>query len=73
MSTINVSICHDKDAGGAYLGDIEVFVSDTAADRGGQRKCLTAGSDPTVCFALKDEIPVAVYAYCNLHSLWKAE
>ena len=42
-------------------------------DRGGQRKVLTPGSDPVVNFALQDEKPVAVYAYCNLHGLWKAE
>ena len=41
--------------------------------RGGQRKCLNAGSEPVVTFALSDEEPVAVYAYCNLHGLWKAE
>ena len=42
-------------------------------DRGGQRKCLEVGADPVVKFAIKDETPVAVYAYCNLHGLWKAE
>lgn len=42
-------------------------------NRGGQRKCLAAGSKPEVAFALCDEEPVAVYAYCNLHGLWKAE
>ena len=42
-------------------------------NRGGQRKCLDVGSAPTVSFALCDEEPVAVYAYCNLHGLWKAE
>ena len=42
-------------------------------DRGGQRKCLDVGSDPVVKFALKDETPIAVYAYCNLHGLWKAD
>ena len=41
--------------------------------RGGQRKCLKVGSDPVVTFALCDETPVAVYAYCNLHGLWKAD
>ncbi len=41
--------------------------------RGGQRKCLKAGDAPTVTFALCDEKPIAVYAYCNLHGLWKAE
>ncbi|MBE6727963.1 MAG: desulfoferrodoxin [Ruminococcaceae bacterium] len=42
-------------------------------DRGGQRKNLTAGSEPVVNFALADETPVAVYAYCNLHGLWKTD
>ncbi len=42
-------------------------------DKGGQRKCLKAGASPVVTFALADEKPVAVYAYCNLHGLWKAD
>ena len=42
-------------------------------DRGGQRKCLEIGKDPVVTFALSDEKPVAAYAYCNLHGLWKAD
>lgn len=42
-------------------------------DRGGQRKTLCVGEAPEVSFALCDEKPVAVYAYCNLHGLWMAE
>lgn len=42
-------------------------------DCGGQRKALSAGMAPRVQFALMNEKPVAVYAYCNLHGLWKAE
>ncbi len=42
-------------------------------DKGGQRKCLEAGAVPLVTFALADEKPVAAYAYCNLHGLWKAD
>ena len=42
-------------------------------DKGGQRKCLEVGKPPIVTFALADEKPVAVYAYCNLHGLWMAE
>lgn len=42
-------------------------------NRGGQRKCLCVEGAPSVTFALADETPVAVYAYCNLHGLWKAE
>ena len=40
---------------------------------GNQRKVLTPGSEPKACFALLpgEEIEAA-YAYCNLHSLWKA-
>ena len=42
-------------------------------NKGGQRKALNPGEEPKVVFALADEQPVAVYAYCNLHGLWKAE
>ena len=40
---------------------------------GNQRRVLTPGSEPKVTFALLegDEVE-AVYAYCNLHGLWKA-
>ena len=41
--------------------------------KGGQRKCLEVGKAPEVTFALADEKPVAAYAYCNLHGLWKSE
>jgi len=39
---------------------------------GNQRKALKPGDEPKACFALceGDEVE-AVYAYCNLHSLWK--
>lgn len=38
--------------------------------KGGQRKkCI---GSPTATFALApDDMPVAVYAYCNLHGLWR--
>ncbi len=43
-------------------------------ENGGQRKSLPVGGAPVVTFALgEDETPVAVYAYCNLHGLWKTE
>ena len=42
--------------------------------QGGQRKVLAAGDAPQAVFALTaDDAPVAAYAYCNLHGLWKAE
>ena len=42
-------------------------------DKGGARKSLVPGDAPEVEFALGDEKPIAVYAYCNLHGLWKQE
>ena len=42
-------------------------------DKGGQRKVLQPGEAPYVEFALGDEKPLKVYAYCNLHGLWMAE
>ena len=41
--------------------------------QGNQRKALNPGDEPKVCFSIceGDEVE-AVYAYCNLHSLWKA-
>lgn len=40
--------------------------------QGTQRKLLAPGQPPEVCFALceGDEVE-AVYAFCNLHQLWK--
>ena len=40
---------------------------------GNQRKALSPDTAPEVVFALTDGDEVeAVYAYCNLHGLWKA-
>ena len=40
---------------------------------GNQRKSLKPGDEPKVCFALCEGDKIeAVYAFCNLHSLWKA-
>ena len=39
---------------------------------GNQRKLLKPGDAPKACFALcEGETVEAVFAYCNLHSLWK--
>ena len=42
-------------------------------DKGSYRKWLNPGEAPNVKFLLGDEKPLAVYAYCNLHGLWKTE
>ena len=42
-------------------------------DKGSYRKWLNPGEAPNVKFLLSEEKPIAVYAYCNLHGLWKNE
>lgn len=41
---------------------------------GNQRKILKPNDEPKASFVLlENEVVEAVYAYCNLHGLWKAE
>lgn len=40
---------------------------------GGYRKCLKPEVEPKAEFVIRDERPIAVYAYCNLHGLWKTD
>ena len=42
-------------------------------DKGSYRKQLNPGEAPKAFFLLSDEKPLAVYAYCNLHGLWKTD
>ena len=42
-------------------------------ETGYQLKHLTPTSRPVSTFLLGDEQPVAVFAYCNLHGLWKTD
>lgn len=42
-------------------------------NKGSQLKYLEVGEEPTVTFAIVDEEPIAAYAYCNLHGLWKVD
>jgi superoxide reductase len=41
-------------------------------ERRGFRYILKAGEAPEATFLVPDEKVCAVYAYCNLHGLWKA-
>ena len=42
--------------------------------KGGQRKNLHFDGKPVAVFRLTDDDkPIAAYAYCNLHGLWKTE
>ena len=43
-------------------------------NKGNQRKFLKPTSKPEVCFAICDDEKIeAVYAFCNLHSLWMSK
>ena len=42
-------------------------------DQGGQRKSLEGKGSPSATFCIYNEKPVAVFAYCNLHGLWKTD
>ncbi len=42
-------------------------------NHGHHRKFLIPGEEPVVRFTLNDELPLAVYSYCNLHGLWKTQ
>ena len=40
---------------------------------GGQIKYLAPTDEPIAVFALDGDEPIAAYAYCNLHGLWRAD
>lgn len=68
QSTINVcvgDVHHPMEA----AHSIEWIYLETK--NGGQWKHLHPGEPPVADFAIKDDEPVCVYAYCNLHGLWK--
>ena len=79
----HIPVCELKD-GKAYVtvGSVEHPMEEKhyiewillQTNLGNQRKTLAPGMEPKVVFPLLDGEKVeAVYAYCNLHSLWKAE
>ena len=47
-----------------------VFVE---TEHGNQLKSFEIGDEPKAAFNFLGDKPVAVYAYCNLHGLWKTE
>ena len=42
-------------------------------ENSGHRKALNPGDKPEVTFNTAGDKPLAVYAYCNLHGLWKTD
>lgn len=70
-STVTVTI-GAKEHPMVEVHHIEWIAIETA--KGAQRKVLKPGEKPCAKFLLtEDDSLVAVYAYCNLHGLWKAE
>lgn len=41
-------------------------------EHGGQKRKLEIGAEASAMFAVLEDHPVEVFAYCNLHGLWKA-
>lgn len=40
-------------------------------NKGRYMRCLRPGDEPKACFTIcQDEIVVAAYEFCNIHSLW---
>ena len=42
-------------------------------DKGGHRMKLSPDGEPVAKFSLCDEKPIAAYAFCNLHGLWRTD
>jgi superoxide reductase len=42
-------------------------------ERGSQRLKLSVGAAPEAEFVFADDKPTEVYAYCNLHGMWKTD
>lgn len=42
-------------------------------ERGGQRRSFTPPEAAEAMFVLDNDKPLEVFAYCNLHGLWKAD
>ncbi|MCL2299770.1 MAG: desulfoferrodoxin [Firmicutes bacterium] len=66
--TIEVGGTHHPMLEAHHIGFIYV-----ETENGGKRRGLKIGEEPEVKVCCCDDKPVAVYAWCNLHGLWKTE
>ncbi len=66
--TVNVGSVNHPMQDAHYIEWVQLIT-----ENGSQRKVLKPGQEPNVVFQLGNDKPVAVYAYCNLHGLWKTE
>lgn len=65
---VNVGAVDHPMADVHYIGWVYV-----ETEHGGLHYDLKPGEAPSVSFTLGEEKPIAVYAWCNLHGLWKTE
>jgi len=42
-------------------------------EKGGQRKSIKIGEEPVAKFSIIDDKLIEVFAYCNIHGLWKKD
>ena len=66
--TVNVGSVNHPMAAEHYIEWVQL-----QTENGSQRKYLNPADAPAVSYQLGNEKAVAVYAYCNLHGLWKTE
>jgi len=66
--TVNVGSVNHPMQDAHYIEWVQLIT-----ENGSQRRHLKPGQEPNVTFQLNGEKPVAVYAYCNLHGLWKTD
>ena len=66
--TVNVGSVNHPMEDAHYIEWVQV-----ETENGSQRKYMKPGQAPNVVFHLAGDKAVAVYAYCNLHGLWKSE
>ena len=69
-STVTVSIGSDEHP---MEKDHHIAWIYLQTEHGGQRKSLEHGKPPKAVFSVKEDRPVAVFAYCNKHGLWKKD
>lgn len=73
--SVNGRLVHAKvgSAGHPMTKDHHIEFIYLQTKHGGQRKSLKAGDEACAMFAMVDDTPLEVFAYCNQHGLWKAD
>ncbi len=73
--TVNGDIVHVEVGSAAHPMEEKHFIQWVylQTEHGGQRRALNPGEAPVAEFAVHNDKPVAVFAYCNLHGLWMTE